>query len=54
LDEENATKVMEQVAAGCKEFIRKGVIHRDLKPTNIFIKGAHYKIGDLGFAVDAE
>jgi serine/threonine protein kinase len=54
LDEENATKVMEQVVAGCKEFIRKGVIHRDLKPTNIFIKGAHYKIGDLGFAVDAE
>ena len=45
---------MEQVVAGCKELIRKGVIHRDLKPTNIFLKGPLYKIGDLGFAVDAE
>ena len=45
---------MEQVVSGCKDFIRKGVIHRDLKPTNIFLKGSQYKIGDLGFAVDAD
>lgn len=33
-----------------KDLIAKGIIHRDVKPSNIFIKEGVYKLGDFGFA----
>ena len=32
--------------------MKKGVIHRDLKPDNLFIRENQVKIGDFGFAKD--
>jgi serine/threonine protein kinase len=54
LDEKIAVGVMEQLIAGCRDLVRCRVIHRDLKPTNIFRRGSEYKIGDFGFAISVE
>ena len=37
---------------GFTQLVKKGVIHRDLKPQNIFISDKTLKIGDFGFAKD--
>ncbi len=39
-----------QMAKGIKYFHSKGVIHRDLKPKNIFLQDRTIKIGDFGLA----
>lgn len=31
-----------------------GIIHRDIKPANIFKGGKSWKLGDFGFAMNAE
>ena len=44
-----------QLARGLQFIVKKKVVHRDIKPDNVFIKkeGNHtlYKLGDFGFAV---
>ena len=43
------------MARGLQFIAKKKVVHRDIKPDNVFIKkeGNHtlYKLGDFGFAV---
>lgn len=47
-----ATRLMLQATAGLKAAHEIGVIHRDIKPTNLFIlqDGAHLKVMDFGLA----
>lgn len=33
---------------------KSGMIHLDIKPDNIFIKGGHYKLGDFGLVSKIE
>lgn len=42
--------IIQDTLAGIRKIHGKGVIHRDLKPDNIFIKGGRAKIADLGLA----
>lgn len=48
--EEQATHWVGQICAGFSELVRKGVIHRDLKPQNLMLAQGKVKIGDFGFA----
>ena len=50
ITEENALKIMTQIAKGFEEMVRFGVIHRDLKPANILVDKDNFKICDFGFA----
>ncbi len=52
LTELDKLHIVHQIAAGIKFFHGKGVIHRDLKPQNIFLDGKTVKIGDFGLARD--
>ena len=55
LPEREALHIAYQLARGLEFISKYKVVHRDIKPDNIFIKkeGGHmlYKIGDFGFAV---
>jgi serine/threonine protein kinase len=42
--------VFQQVMDGCQYLEKQLIIHRDIKPVNIFKKGNLWKIGDFGFA----
>ncbi len=52
LTELDKLDIVHQIAKGIKFFHGKGVIHRDLKPKNIFLDGKTIKIGDFGLARD--
>jgi serine/threonine protein kinase len=41
---------MKQIANGFRELHKWNIMHRDVKPANIFFKGDTVKIGDFGFA----
>ena len=43
-------KIASQVASGLSWVASKGVVHGDLKPTNILRKGAIFKVTDFGLA----
>lgn len=51
-------EILYQLARGLEFIAREKVVHRDIKPDNIFIKkeGNHkiFKIGDFGFAVQKQ
>ena len=45
---------MRDVLAGLAYLHARSIIHRDIKPQNIFLQGSKPKIGDFGFAVNTE
>jgi serine/threonine protein kinase len=55
LGEGEALEIAYQLARGLQFIAKKKVVHRDIKPDNVFIKkeGVYtlYKLGDFGFAV---
>lgn len=42
---------MKQTINGFREFYSLGIIHRDLKLSNLFITKGKIKIADFGFAI---
>lgn len=50
IPENEAVEILKQILAGLNYLIEQNVIHRDLKPDNIFIKDGVYMIADFGFA----
>lgn len=55
LPEKDALPIMYQLARGLQFIASEKVVHRDIKPDNVFVKreGSHkiFKLGDFGFAV---
>ena len=50
-----AVRVCRQVLEGLKYIHRRGVIHRDLKPGNVFLDGeGEVRIGDFGLATEVK
>ena len=49
-DNQYDLKYMYEILAGLEYLINKKIIHRDIKPTNIFINNNTIKIGDFGFS----
>jgi serine/threonine-protein kinase len=46
-----ALSIVEQVASGLEEAHRQGIVHRDVKPANVFIdERGRVKLGDFGVA----
>ena len=53
LDLDRASQLVEQVAAGLSVAHRAGVVHRDVKPANIFLDDEdNFYLGDFGIAVE--
>ncbi|CAD8051474.1 unnamed protein product [Paramecium sonneborni] len=50
LEEDEAIKMIKQIANGLKEIVSNNFIHRDLKPANILINDGQCKIADFGFS----
>ena len=51
LEEGEIQKVIGDVLSGLLYLSSKGIVHRDLKIANIFMKEGAAKIADFGFAV---
>lgn len=43
-------KAAAQVGAALRYLAAKHIMHRDVKPANVFVKDGQYKLGDFGFA----
>ena len=51
IDEDILSKIIKQICLGLKEIHNKNIIHRDLRPENIFMnKNMEIKIGDFGIS----
>ena len=53
IPEEEAIKIAYQIVLGLSAMNDLQIVHRDMKPDNIFIHNDTYKIGDFGFANQA-
>jgi len=51
---EVATECLAQIAQALIYLHDRGIIHQDVKPSNIFIDGSLFKLGDLGVAKTRE
>jgi serine/threonine protein kinase len=52
--EEEAARVLREIAAGLRDLHQAAVIHRDVKPSNILLHEGQWKLADFGIARDAE
>lgn len=52
--EDEATKILTEIATGLYELHQLGIIHRDLKPANVLLVGTAWKLADFGIAHDQE
>ena len=50
LDEDSVREIFGQLAAGVAALHEKSIIHFDLKPANVFMRGNHARIGDYGLS----
>ena len=50
LREEEALIIFRQLLEAFKELNKNNIMHRDLKPDNIFFSDGKVKLGDFGFA----
>ncbi|MEZ0347179.1 MAG: serine/threonine-protein kinase [Thermus sp.] len=48
LPREEAVRALLEVGEALLYLHEKGFLHQDVKPSNVFIDGGHYKLGDLG------
>jgi hypothetical protein len=49
-----AAEICRQVARGLAHMHRRGLVHRDVKPDNVFCEGARVKLGDFGASRTAQ
>ena len=54
IKETNAAKIIKHTLNGIAEILKKGYIHRDIKPNNILLKDGTPKIADFGFCITIE
>lgn len=54
MSREVATECLSQIATALVYLHDKGIIHQDVKPSNIFIDGLLFKLGDFGVAKTRE
>ena len=47
-DERSVARLLRHILIGLKYLHTRGLVHLDIKPSNIFIRRDIYKIGDLG------
>ncbi len=50
IGEDRTLDIIDQVAASLADAHAKGVVHRDVKPANVFVDGARAKLLDFGIA----
>jgi serine/threonine protein kinase len=49
MPEREALPIFKQLIAAMKELHENFILHRDIKPNNIFFKSGHLKLADFGF-----
>jgi serine/threonine-protein kinase ULK/ATG1 len=49
LSEQEALKIFKQLINALKSLHENFILHRDIKPNNIFFKSSHLKLADFGF-----
>jgi len=45
-------RIMSNIVQGLKQFHKSGIVHRDVKPSNLVLMGRQYKFVDFGAATD--
>jgi serine/threonine-protein kinase ULK/ATG1 len=54
LDEKNALLIFKQLLEAFQVLNKYNIMHRDLKPDNIFLHNGVVKVGDFGFCKSLE